>query len=555
MTGDRNPTDRRSAGSGAWLGRVSRAWVGYAPRTPLSARDRPWLGLGLAAGLLAAVVYLATNPYPAYGAGLYTRIAEEIIAHGYGLPATVEGYTADGVPFAYPPLQFYVLAVLLDLGVDPITLSRFLPSVATLASLVPTYLLARDYTDSRPAGAAAAVAVALNPQLVQWHLSAGGVVRAFAFCYAMAAIYAGYHVFAGGSRRAVAVGLVAFAATLLSHPTYALFVVVSYLLCWGVRDRSVAGLGRGAVVGVGGLVLAAPWLAWVVATHGPDAFLAAAGTHGGVGGGVATVLDGPSLTLLPLAGAVYLFAVRRDRFLVAWALAAEVLFAQPRFSYVVGSVVLAAVAVDLGSRLPFPTPRPAGGLSAAFPAATARGRLGGVRSRLATVGWRPMLAAALLVTASLGGGAYLTYEATLPGDPSTPAFVDGEDVAAADWVAAETPSDATFVVVGDAAEWLPALTGRTLLVGPWGVEWKGPGPYERQLEAYESLSRCQSADCVERTAGSVGADPEYVYLPRGRYTVRGEPVVTFGTLERSFERSASWERVHENEGVVVFRAT
>ncbi|MBP1986680.1 glycosyltransferase family 39 protein [Halolamina salifodinae] len=500
----------------------------------LSRDDAPWLGAVLAAGLLTVTVYLATNPSPAYGAGLYLRIADAIAANGYAPPARIGGYTADGVPLAYPPLQFYVLAVLLDLGADPVALARFLPSVGVLGALVPVYLFARDHADSRLAGAAAGVAVALNPQLLQWHISAGGVVRAFAFCYALTAIYAGYHVFRGGSRRATLAGALAFGLTLLTHPTYSLFVVVTYLLLWGVRDRSLAGFGRGTAVGVGGAVVASPWLLWVTTTHGVDVLTDAAGTHGGIGGGAATI--GFSATLLPLAGAAYLLAARREYFLAAWAAAAELLFAQPRFAFTVGSVVGAVAAVDVSARI-----RALDG-SVSLPS-------------LGTVDRCAAAAALCLVVASVGGGAYLAHEMTLTSDPSSPEFIDGEDIEAMAWAETETPPDASFVVIGDAAEWLPALADRTILVGPWGVEWDGPEAYEAQLTAFETLSRCDSADCVEAELAAVGTAPDYVYLPKGAYTVRGHREVTFGTLERSFAQDGDWERAYENEGVVVFRAT
>jgi hypothetical protein len=512
--------------------RFSRVTTTLAGSAPFGRADLPWLGLGVVAGLVAVAVYLATNPYPAYGAGLYVQIAEEIGAHGYGLPAAIPGYTGNGVPFAYPPLQFYVLAVLLDLGGDPLAIARLVPAVGYLASIVPVYLLGREYTGSRPAGAAAAVAVAVNPQLIQWHLSAGGVVRAYAFLYALTAIYAGYRAFGTRSPRALAVGAVAFGATVLSHPTYALFVVVSYLLLWATRDRTATGFAAGAVVGVGGLAVATPWLAWVLTTHGFEVFVAAGGTHGGVGGGVATVLDGVSLTLLPILGATYLYVVRKDTFLLSWTVVAELLFAQPRFVYTAGAFVAAAVGVDLGRRtgvLDLP--------------------LGGTPDR------RAVLAAACLLFATAGGGVYLAHEMTLTTDPSTPEFVDSDSRDAMTWIATETPPDATFVVVGDAAEWLPALTDRTLLIGPWGVEWRDSETYERQLDAYVSLSQCGSAACVDAVAASTGVTPEYVYLPKGQYTIRGHSTAQFGTLDRSFERSASWRRVYENDGVVVYRAS
>lgn len=252
---------------------------------PVDGRDRPWLALAFLPACVAVAVYLATNPYPAYGAGLYAQIAAEIVANGYLPPATIPGYTAEGVPFAYPPLQFYAFAVLLDLGVDPVTVARFLPSVAVV------------------------------------------------------------------------------------------------------------------------------------------------------------------------------------------------------------------------------------------------------------------------------GGAALAAEMTLASDPSTPEFLDGDDREAMGWIASETPPDATFVAVGDAAEWLPALTDRTLLVGPWGVEWRDAGEYERQLEAFETLSTCHSTACVESTAATVGAAPTHVYLPKGQYTVCGESTVTFGTLDRSFAAADGWTRVYENDGVVVYRST
>lgn len=499
-------------------------WRRWAAALPLDRRDRPWLGIGLAAGVLVTLVYLSTNPYPAYGSGLYLQFAKEILAHGYGLPATAAGYTAEGVPIAYPPLQFYVLAVLLDLGADPIALSQYLPAVGVLGSLIPTYLLARDYTGSRPAGAGAAVVVAVNPQLLQWHLSAGGVVRAFGFCYAMFAIYAGYRLFEHESRRAVGFGAVAFGATVLTHPTYSLFVVMSYLLLWVVRDRTFTGLGRGAVVGFGGLGLASPWLFWAVRTHGLDVFTSAAGTHGGVGGGVVT-LASASFTLLPLLGAGYLFVVRDDWFIAAWAVAAELLFAQPRFAFTVGAITFAAVAVDVSGRVNWRSPDR-----------------------------RAVVAAGLLVLGTVAGGVYLSHEMTLSADPSSPEFLDDEAVEAMAWAAAETPPDATFVVLGDAAEWFPALTDRTILLGPWGVEWRGSAAYERHLGAFENVSRCSNVGCVEAEMATVGADPDYVYVPKGAYTVRGVSMTQFGTLERSFAESPEWERAYENRGVVVYRA-
>jgi len=543
--------------------RWSRRRIGSA--APVDARDRVWLAVAVLPGVVAVAVYLATTAYPAHGAGLYTKIAGEIVANGYAPPTRIPGYTAVGVPFAYPPLQLYVLAVLLDLGADPLAVTRLLPMIAVVAVLLPVYLLGRDLADSRPAGAAAAALVALNPQILEWHVTAGGVVRAFGFLYAMIAVYAGYRVFLSDSpegrapRGAVAVGGIAFGLTLLSHPVYSLFVVASLVVFWGVVDRSSRGLGRGVAIGLGGTLLAAPWLWWVLITHGPEVFAAASGTHGGVGGGSRALAGNlPAGLEAAVVAAVYL-AYRRASLLPAWFVAVALLFRQPRFAYAVGALLGTAAVVtvvrargigsgtvDFGSR----ALRSGAGtpdVRSGAPAASLR-RLDGVDRRAAA-------AAVVIVLGTVVGGGYFAYEATLVNDPSTPEYIDSDSIEAMEWVAAEPDSGATFVVLGDAAEWFPALADRTILVGHWGVEWETSAAFERQEAAYEAVSRCESVACVERETAGVGADtPAYVYVPKGQYTIRGEVAVQSGTIERSFERDDGWKRAYENDGVVIYES-
>jgi len=507
--------------------RLSSGISGRLPASPLVRPDAPWLGGVLLAGLAATGLYLALNPYPAYGAGLYTVIADEIRAAGYGLPATIPHYSAEGVPFAYPPLAFYGLAVLRDLGAGTFATARFVAPLLVVVSLVPAYLLGRDLLAGRARGTAAGLLVALNPQILEWHVSAGGLVRAPAFLFALVGAYAGLGLFRDGGPRWLAVGLPAFLLVVLTHPTYALFFAATYIVFWAGYDRTVAGLARGAVVGLGGLALAAPWWATVASVHGSAVFSRAAGTHGGVGGGLLAAIESVSPWSVVVLIAGGLLVAAGWRVLPAWLVAVELLFEQPRFAYTVGSFVLVGAAVVVADRLPAGVVRD--------PAARQR-----------------IVLAALVVGSAVGVGA-LGYEFARPADETTPAFVDRDDVAAMEWAASETPEDAAFVVLGDAAEWFPAVADRTILLSPWGMEWRGPDAYLRHLDAFENGSVCESAACVEEWSATVDADPDYLYVPRGEYTVRGDWFVASGDLERSLEDSGRYEQVFENEGVVVYR--
>lgn len=489
---------------------------------------RPIAGL-LAVGIAVYAVYVLTNDYPAYGAGLFALIAEEILAHGYGLPETIPYYAPDGVPFAYPPLGFYLFAVVLDLtGADLLTVSRLLPGLYVVVSTVPAYLLGRELLGSRRRGAFAGLLVALNPQVLEWHISAGGVVRAPAFLLLLSGLAVGVGLFRVGGRRRLVAATVLFGLTVLAHPTYTTVFGLSYVLFWLALDRTPVGLLRGAAVAAGGGLLASPWLLSVLATHGPDVYLSAAGTHGGIGGGATHLLTyGPTIpSLVPIVAALALLPLGHV-LLPAWLALMELGYKQSRFSYTVGSVVIVAAAAE-------------------YLAPAVRERLADAPTRkvaaLTVAGW--------LVVAGAGVG-YLGYHFTLGDDDTTPEFVDDEDVAAMEWAANGTDRNATFVVLGDAAEWFPALTSRTILVGPWGAEWQGSDTYWRQLHAYENASTCERPQCVDDWLSTVDAEPNYLYVPKGTYTVRGDREENASLMIDDLRHR--YAVAYENEGVVVFR--
>ncbi|MFC7044830.1 hypothetical protein ACFQH6_04795 [Halobacteriaceae archaeon GCM10025711] len=497
-----------------------------------------WLAAALGIAAIVATVYYATHPYPAYGAGLYLAIAEQIVAHGYQMPATIPHYTAGGVPFAYPPLMFYVTAVLVDLGVDPVVLTRALPALVTIAYLVPFYYLARAVLGSGRAAGLATVLLAATPDVLQWHLSGGGIVRAPAFTLAVTGLYVGVNLFRTGDRRWLAPGAVLFGLTLLSHPTYSAFFGLSYLVFYAAYDRTRAGLVNGAAVATGGLTIAAPWVIHVARTHGVATLTGAAGTHGGFGRNLRTVagkvLDpSASLVVVVLLAAAVAYLVWQRRYLLpGWLGVGLVLMNEMRYVFVPAVLVAATVLSE-----------------------ASRGRPGDRARRL--LDWRPSrwngaaFATVVVLAAAVGG----LYAADVPvkGGQGLPAFVNDDDVAAMEWVEAETPPDAEFVVLGDGAEWFPYFTDRTMLVGPWGVEWVSPSAYDRHLDLFEELSACHAAGCLTDGLAREDVQPDYVYVPKGTYTVRGEDEHQTAVMRTTMQAVETYRLVYENDGAMIFR--
>jgi len=510
----------------------------------LASDERAWLATAIAAGLLVYGIYLTTHPYPAYGAGLYLQIAREISAHGYALPTRIPGYTVDGVPFGYPPLMYYVSAVLMDAtGVDPITLSRLLPGFVVVLSLVPFYYLASEVLESTPRAGFATLLLAVAPPALQWHLSAGGIVRSPAFLFALTGAYTGLRLFRTGNRTWLAPSGVLFGLTVLTHPVYTVYFGTTYLVMYAWFDRSLSGLLNGAAVAATGLLLASPWWTQIVATHGVGVFTAASGTHTGIGGGVQRLLGqlvypldldaSTGFYLGAYAGGAYLLSKRRG-FLPIWLVTAAFVLGKVRFQFPAGAM-MASVFV--------------------FEVVVPRVRALYTRTRYR---WSTPLAAIIVLgmLATASGGAYAAGMLnTHHQSTSQPAFVDDEDLAAMNWAEENTAQSADFVVLGDAAEWFPLMTDRSIAVGPWGVEWEGHDPYRNQLQLYKHLSRCPGVACLGEAMIENDVSPDYIYVPKGHYTVRGVDTYQKSWMRDRLMESYRYDLRYENEGVMVFEVT
>jgi hypothetical protein len=121
--------------------------------------NRYWTLLLAALTVSAAVqaVYLYTHPFPALLGGLFLEMAATIADSGSLVPTTIHGFTTEGIPFAYPPLGFYVLAFFMELGVDGVALLRFGAPAILLVNVAVMYHFTVVLTDSLETGLIAGI--------------------------------------------------------------------------------------------------------------------------------------------------------------------------------------------------------------------------------------------------------------------------------------------------------------------------------------------------------------------------------------------------------------
>ncbi|RRJ32834.1 ArnT family glycosyltransferase [Halocatena pleomorpha] len=523
-------------------------------RMILSSRfnDRFWLATALLVGSGVYVAYLLTHTHPAYEGGLYLQFVEEIIQNGYALPERIPYYLTGGIPFAYPPLVFYLIAIVTDVtGVDPVALELYAPGAIAIVYLIPFYYLAKELVGSPQTAGIGTMLFAVTPPVLRWHISAGGIVRAVAVLFTLLGMYVGVKLFQSGDRRWVLFGTVLFSLTMLTHPVYTVFFGGSYLLLFVFYDRTWRGLLAGAVVAIGGIVLTAPWWVQVVTTHGLDIYLSASGTHTGLFGGpdrlasqfVYPIWDMDIVTpfyVVAFAGGVYAL-FRRRYFLPTWMVLASYVIGKQRFTFVAGSILSALLIVEVIVPAISVT---VNNLSVPVP-----------------TGYKKFISIGLAIIFVIGavgtGIGFAGSELTTVHDDSRtqPQTVDDDDLRAVEWIKNDTGPNETFVVLSDAAEWVPYYSERTVILSPWGAEWTTTSGYYTEYELFRDIATCSNVNCLNVLFGLSDRHPDYVYIPRDVYTVHGDEYSANPRLFHSMNASERYSLQYKNPGVAVFELT
>jgi Dolichyl-phosphate-mannose-protein mannosyltransferase len=468
-------------------------------------------------------------------AGLYTQMADSIAMHGYHLPNRVPFYGPGGMPFAYPPLAVYVMALCTHaLSVPVFDYLRFAPTVFMVFCIPPLYALYREFGRDDSVAFLATVLFVTTPGVVSFDAFADGSVRAFAFLWTILGLLLLLRAIQSRSRREVLLAAAAFAAGILSHPENALFLVISTVV-FGTREWSRF---RTVTVAVGtlagGVVLAAPWWLVVIQRDGWAVFAAPLHTHDGL---TLAALRHPTLFMqrLPLhyivadtaswleyacAGIGLLWLVMRRQWLLpCWLIAIMVLMPEGERFW---ALILAAIAAQ-----------------AVVPIATAIAGTGLVR-----VSWKCRHIGCIVGLTVYALWRILSWEASII--PQISAF----DVRAANWMRIHTGHESRFLLSTDSsdrAEWFPYLLQRTPVIAPWGGEWTGT--YKSEFALFRSQAGCfrrQSLRCLEHLIRSKRLHVNYLIVGHRLLAPR---------LVAQINRSPHWGRMFSNQDDAIWRST
>ena len=529
--------------------------------------------LAVLLGVVIRAAYILSAPFPLHDGGLFYVMAEDIQKAGYRVPP-VTSYNDAGIPFAYSPLAFYLAALLDD--ATPLTLVdvfRLVPLIATSLTVIVFVVFARSLLGDTTAVVAGAFVFAIMPRTFLWNIMGGGLTRSLGFLFALLALHQVYLFYTRRSWRYVSTTILWCVLLVLTHLGSVPFVVFSsmfFLLMYGRHREAVVG---SIVIAVGTAVLTSPWWGWVLATHGPEPFLAAHATGGSIFSegesrrkilgvlsrlGVAAWTGGTTAEpLFPLMGTLALFGVlaslRRDRLVLPlWWLIIILLDDRQGLTFAtVPMAMLAGIAVGdivlpLLQRAGSADERTAGGVMA---------RYGARYGLTATV-----LGFFLLYAI---GSAFLNTPA-YPSDLRFLSSLSAEERQAMHWVSQSTPPSSRVVVIPESdwtawgasknAEWFPALAKRVSITTVQGTEWSPRPIFANLLAANKLLQPCASADvtCLEEWSKKTGLTYTHVYIPQPLYMEKFAYLRCCQLLIRSLEQHPGYERIYNGPGAVIF---
>ena len=503
--------------------------------------------IGLAIRLAPAL----QSSFPLNDGGLFYAMIVDLQEARFALP-TYATYNLAEIPFAYPPLAFYITGLLSALlHISALDLVLLLPSIVSALSIPAFYLLAKELTKSKLQIGFAVFAFALLPRVFAWNIMGGGITRAFGLLFAILTMTFAHRFYSGHEKRYILYTILLGTLTVTTHPEATVHTAITALVFYLWKDRSLKGLLLSLGIAAGILALTSPWWGLVISRHGVGAFLASVNAAGQdtMNPLIGLVIffrfmftDEAFLPILSMLGLIGLFAMlaRRQTFLPAWFFIIHLI--EPRGGTLYMMLPLALLIGYALDQVILPILRP-GAVTDTSPKnlqAELEQVLGGKGTRYFIL----FLFAYTLMSAYSTGQRIKDEFSLSPTDLET--FT---------WVRENTPADSQFVLVTgqlplrDAwSEWFPVLTERRSQASVFGYEWVNDGQFGARVDAYQRLQACayQDVSCLKNWGQGSEMSYSYVYVWNQNSPLRFP-------LSVYMQQTAEYELVYQNLETLIFR--
>ena len=507
------------------------------------------LVFGILLGAYARFLPTLMVGFPVTDGGLFYEMTKALQANHFSLPMFVE-YNGISIPFAYPPLGFYVTGLVSDLLHMPlIEAFRWIPAVGSVAFSIVFFPMASAILKSPLKGSLATVFFALLPRSVSWYIMGGGITRVFGHLFLMLILFSAYKLFTAPSRKYLVMTILFGSGVVLSHPEASLHTVFLCLVLWLFYGRSKEGIKNALLTVLGVLVLTAPFFLTVISRHGLQPYLSAAQTGFQSNWAWVAILTGSFadekfvtlISALALLGFVVTLA-RREFLLAVWLFLPAII--DPRSAASISIIPWAMLAAI-------------GFVDIIVPSLYALNNK--LQENLdVESNWAAYFMKSSAIKIVLTGLIFYAFFGTVLSDQVYPKVsLTSSDRSAMDWVASNVPQQSRFVILtgeteafGDSvSEWFP-IHGKSISIATiQGYEWMPGKLFQSKLNEYYALQACMNKTyiCVEEWASDMHHEFDYVIVSQNGLSTSKNSVVT------SLTESTTYQLAYQEADIAIFK--
>jgi len=493
--------------------------------------------LGIFLRLLPHIVMGFSSNLPLNNGGLYLFFSEIIAQNNFSYPTYIPFYTENGIPFAYPPLLFYILALISKMFPIPLMiLFIYTPTIISIVCIFAFYFLVKELFSEKSLILISTIIFALYPPLISYSAQGLFLVHGVGTLLFIIGLILVLRWMKFNNYTLIFFIGILFGLLIVSSPrvafAYALVLFTVALL--NPRKKTLLNLAFIVIIAT---LISSPWWITVIQNHGIivliNGFMIRQPTA------VFNVFINIyllnfynyqlSLMTICLLGLFY-YIIKKEFFL-------PVLFFLLVISGGYGVVIIPLIVIIILFSV--------GLLKVIFPALKSI-----LNANTPTKTLLPLFFTILLLILILGGS-YIQNRDFFESRYSS--LKDDEKVhfEAMYWINQNTENTSTFIVkdviaseqenrfwIGD---WFPAITHRKTLNTFYGNEWTNkPQLWLADLE----LSNCKDAHCFENVSNKYNFKYTHVYIikyPENGYVIS------------SFANSDDYMLIFENSKVMIFK--
>ena len=213
--------------------------------------------------------------------GLFLEFSYQIIKSNFKLPVIIPFFTDGGIPFAYPPLPFYIQAIIIKLtGLPDYWVTNILPPLFAVITLPLFYAFTRTLNFSKLTQYISLLIFAIYPIAIRDQIEAGGLAEAAGSVAMLLFFIAIIRFLREQSISNYVYASVALALCVVSSPgsAYAAAIIITLLFIKKlilsiINKNKLAVLPRLIIVGCAAAALSAPYWFGVIKHHGVSLFI------------------------------------------------------------------------------------------------------------------------------------------------------------------------------------------------------------------------------------------------------------------------------------------